>query len=129
MRSFLIGLLLAGAVAAPAAAQTSAQTSLAAKPADEVKRIVEQTYNVQVLRVTEAALEDGTAVYKVAAMMPGTAGNAAFMVNTLTVDPVTGLALPPFRHHAAGYSLPQGGSYEPNRTSNNPAVARGHTWR
>ncbi|MBK3775806.1 hypothetical protein GAY31_16855 [Azospirillum brasilense] len=125
MRSFLIGLLLAVAVAAPAAAQTSP----AAKPADEVKRIVEQTYNVQVLRVTEAALEDGTAVYKVAAMLPGTAGNAAFMVNTLTVDPETGLTLPPFRHHAAGYSLPQGGSYEPNRTSNNPAVARGHTWR
>lgn len=125
MRSFLIGLLLAVAVAAPAAAQTSP----AAKPADEVKRIVEQTYNVQVLRVTEAALEDGTAVYKVAAMLSGTAGNAAFMVNTLTVDPETGLTLPPFRHHAAGYSLPQGGSYEPNRTSNNPAVARGHTWR
>ncbi|MGR0185564.1 hypothetical protein [Azospirillum aestuarii] len=125
MRSFLIGLLLAVAVAAPAAAQTSP----AAKPADEVKRIVEQTYNVQVLRVTEAALEDGTAVYKVAAMLPGTAGNAAFMVNTLTIDPETGLTLPPFRHHAAGYSLPQGGSYEPNRTSNNPAVARGHTWR
>ncbi|MBK4718281.1 hypothetical protein JJL56_05300 [Azospirillum sp. YIM DDC1] len=125
MRSILIGLLLAVAVAAPAAAQTSP----AAKPADEVKRIVEQTYNVQVLRVTEAALEDGTAVYKVAAMLPGTAGNAAFMVNTLTVDPETGLTLPPFRHHAAGYSLPQGGSYEPNRTSNNPAVARGHTWR
>ncbi|WP_114859178.1 hypothetical protein [Azospirillum brasilense] len=125
MRSFLIGLLLAGALVAPAAAQTSPTV----KPVDEVKRIVEQTYNVQVLRVTEAALEDGTAVYKVAAMMPGTAGNAAFMVNTLTVDAATGLALPPFRHHAAGYSLPQGGSYEPNRTSNNPAVARGHTWR
>lgn len=125
MRSFLIGLLLAGAAAAPAFAQNAPVL----KPAAEVKRVVEQTYNVQVLRVTEAELEDGTPVYKVAAMMPGTAGNAAFMVNTLTVDAATGLALPPFRHHAAGYSLPQGGSYEPNRTSNNPAVARGHTWR
>ena len=125
MRSFLIGLLLAGAVAAPAFAQGTPVL----KPADEVKRVVEQTYNVQVLRVTEAELEDGTPVYKVAAMMPGTAGNAAFMVNTLTVDAATGLVLPPFRHRAAGYSLPQGGSYEPNRTSNNPAVARGHTWR
>ena len=125
MRSFLIGLLLAGAVAAPAFAQAAP----ASKPADEVKGIVEQTYNVQVLRVTPAELEDGTAVYKVAAMKPGTAGNAAYMVNTLTVDAATGLALPAFRHHAAGYSLPNGGSYEPNRTSNNPAVARGHTWR
>ena len=94
-----------------------------------MKRIVEQTYNVQVLRVTAAELEDGTAVYKVAAMKPGTAGNAAYMVSTLTVDAATGLALPAFRHHAEGYNLPQGGNYEPNRTSNNPAVARGHTWR
>ncbi|MDQ2103701.1 hypothetical protein [Azospirillum isscasi] len=129
MRMFIAGLLLAGAVAAPAFAQTAPAAKPAPMPADEVKRVVEQTHNVQVLRVTEAELEDSTTVYKVAAMRPGTAGNAAYMVSTLTVDAATGLALPPFRHQAAGYSLPQGGSYEPNRTSNNPAVARGHTWR
>ncbi|MCW2236091.1 hypothetical protein [Azospirillum canadense] len=126
MRSLIAGLLMAGALAAPALAQT---TPVAAKSPDEIKQIVEKTYNVQVLRVTELAPEDGAPAYRVAAMMPGTAGNAAYMVNTLTVDAATGIPLPPFRHLASGYVLPQGGTFEPNRTSLNPAVARGHTWR
>lgn len=138
MRSLIAGMLLAGALAAPALAQTApSQTApnpeavklAAIKSADEIKQIVEKTYTVQVLRVTEAALDDGTPVYQVAAMMPATAGNAAYMVNTLTLDAATGTPLPPFRHLTAGYVLPQGGTYEPNRSSLNPAVARGHTWR
>lgn len=136
MRSLIAGLLMAGAFAAPALAQT-APTDVkptdvkptAVKPADEIKRIVEKTYNVQVLRVTEVVPEDGPPVYRVAAMMPATAGNAAFMVNTLMVDAATGIPLPPFRHLAAGYVLPQGGTFEANRTGTNPAVARGHLWR
>ncbi len=126
MRSLIAGLLMAGALAAPALAQT---TPVAVKSPDEIKQIVEKTYNVQVLRVTELPPEDGPPAYRVAAMMPGTAGNAAYMVNTLTVDAATGVPLPPFRHLASGYVLPQGGTFEPNRTTLNPAVARGHTWR
>ena len=128
MRSLIAGLLMAGALAAPALAQT-APAPTALKSPDEIKQIVEKTYNVQVLRVTELAPEDGPPAYRVAAMMPGTAGNAAYMVNTLTVDAATGIPLPPFRHGASGYALPQGGTFEPNRTSLNPAVARGHIWR
>ncbi|MBP2294081.1 PepSY domain-containing protein [Azospirillum rugosum] len=120
----MAGLLMAGALAAPALAQTTAL-----KSPDEIKQIVEKTYNVQVLRVTALAPEDGPPAYRVAAMMPGSAGNAAYMVNTLTVDAATGIPLPPFRHLASGYVLPQGGTYDPNRTSLNPAVARGHMWR
>ncbi len=131
MRTLIAGLLLAGAFAGPAIAQTEtpAATPAAVKSADEIKQIVEKTYTVQVLRVTEATQEDGTPVYRVAAMMPGTAGNAAYMVNTLTVDATTGLPLPPFRHLVSGYTLPAGGTYEPNRTTLNPAVAREHLWR
>ena len=135
MRTLIAGLLLAGAFAGPAIAQTDsptaapAPTSIAVKSADEIKQIVEKTYTVQVLRVTEVAQEDGTPAYRVAAMMPGTAGNAAYMVNTLTVDAATGLPLPPFRHLVSGYTLPAGGTYEPNRTTLNPAVAREHLWR
>ena len=127
MRTLIAGLLLAGAFAGPAIAQTA--TPISTKSADEIKQIVEKTYNVQVLRVTEAAQEDGTPAFRVAAMMPGTAGNAAFMVNTLTVDAATGLPLPPFRHLVSGYTVPTGGTYEPNRTTLNPAVAREHLWR
>ena len=131
MRTLIAGLLLAGVFAGPAIAQTEtpAATPAAVKSADEIKQIVEKTYTVQVLRVTEATQEDGTPVYRVAAMMPGTAGNAAYMVNTLTVDATTGLPLPPFRHLVSGYTLPAGGTYEPNRTTLNPAVAREHLWR
>ncbi|WP_448207696.1 hypothetical protein [Azospirillum sp. sgz302134] len=123
MRSLIAGLLLAGAVTGPAAAQSPG------KSADQIKQMVEQTYNVQVLRVTEVALEDGTPAYRVAAMMPATAGNSAFLVNQMTVDAMTGTPVAPFRHQVSGYTLPEGGSYEPNRTTLNPAVARGNTWR
>jgi len=131
MRTLIAGLLLAGVLAGPAMAQTATPTptSIAVKSADEIKQIVEKTYNVQVLRVTEAAQEDGTPAFRVAAMMPATAGNAAYMVNTLTVDAATGLPLPPFRHLVSGYTVPTGGTYEPNRTTLNPAVAREHLWR
>lgn len=131
MRSLIAGLLLAGAIVVPALAQpvtpTAAPTS--AKSPDEIRQIVEKTYNVQVLRVTETALEDGTPAYRVAAMMPGSSGNSAFLVNSLTVDAATGTPVAPFRHGASGYTLPEGGTYEPNRTTANPAVARGHIWR
>ena len=136
MRSLIAGLLLAGAVAVPALAQQPAPQLVAqpvapaaVKSPDQIKEIVEKTYNVQVLRVTETALEDGTPAYRVAAMMPGSSGNSAFLVNSLTVDAATGVPVAPFRHGASGYTLPEGGSYEPNRSTANPAVARGHTWR
>ncbi len=131
MRSLIAGLLLAGAMAVPALAQPVAQpvTPTSAKSPDEIRQIVEKTYNVQVLRVTETALEDGTPAYRVAAMMPGSSGNSAFLVNSLTVDAATGTPVAPFRHGASGYTLPEGGTYEPNRTTANPAVARGHIWR
>ncbi len=121
----LIAAALASALAsAPVAAQTGG-----AMPADEIRRAVETTHGVQVLRVTETALEDGTPAYRVAAMLPESAGNAAFQVVVLTIDAVTGLAVPPFRHGASGYTQPDGNRYEPNRSTANPAAARGHTWR
>lgn len=119
-RSALAALLL---LAGPAFADQPVKT------ADEIKALVAERYGVEVLRVVETAPEDRPAAYRVTVMLPGQAGNAAFLVNTLLVDAATGRLLSAFRHEAAGYNLPDAPQLDPNRSTNNPAAARGHTWR
>jgi len=153
MRIAFASLLLLAAAALPAAAQTApadpvqpAQTQAAlqadqpapaaapaspvpTKPADEVKRQIEKDYGVTVLRVREGTREDGSPTYAVTVMNPGGDRNSAFEVNTLEVDARTGALVPQFRHAADGYSASDAGRYTPNRSTDNPAVLRGHTWR
>lgn len=149
MRTAVVFLLIAAAAAWPAAAQTQpaepapqAQAALQAeppasaaapvvptKPADEVKRQIEKEYGVTVLRVRDVAREDGSPAYAVTVMNPGGDRNSAFEVSTLEVDARTGKLVPQFRHAADGYTASAAGQHDPNRSTGNPAVLRGHTWR
>jgi uncharacterized membrane protein YkoI len=153
MRTAVASLLIAAAAALPAAAQTApadpaqpatAQAALQAeppapaaapapvvptKPADEVKRQIEKEYGVTVLRVRDLTREDGSPAYAVTVMNPGGDRNSAFEVSTLEVDARTGKLVPQFRHAADGYRASDAGRYDPNRSTDNPAVLRGHTWR
>lgn len=129
-------LLLAAALAVPAAAQTApaeqTQTAAPAVPAksvDEVKRLIETEFGVTVLRVRPTEREDGSPAYAVTVMNPGGDRNSAFVVSTLEVDARTGALIPQFRHAADGYRSSDAGRFEPNRSTDNPAVLRGHTWR
>lgn len=142
-------LLLAASAALPAAAQSApaepAQAALQteqpapvavapapavpAKSADEVKRQIEAEYGVTVLRVRPMEREDGSPSYAVTVMNPGGDSNSAFEVTTLEVDAGTGSLVSQFRHAADGYSISDGGRLAPNRSTDNPAVLRGHPWR
>ncbi|PWC43485.1 PepSY domain-containing protein [Azospirillum sp. TSO22-1] len=153
MRTAVASLLIAAAAAWPAAAQFQPQIQPAApapqaalqaeppvpaaapvpavpaKPADEVKRQIEKEYGVTVLRVRDVTREDGSLAYAVTVMNPGGDRNSAFEVSTLEVDARTGKLVPQFRHAADGYTASTDGRYDPNRSTGNPAVLRGHTWR
>lgn len=154
MRTAVASLLIAAAAAWSAAAQTAtpaatsaeptAQAALQAeqpapaaapaaavptKPADEVKRQIEKEYGVTVLRIRDLVREDGSSAYAVTVMNPGGDRNSAFEVSTLEVDARTGTLVPQFRHAADGYTASSAGQHDPNRSTGNPAVLRGHTWR
>lgn len=140
-------LLLAVAFALPAAAQTApaeqTQTALQPEPhalvglapaapvksMDEVKRQIETAFGVTVLRVRDRTRDDGSPAYAVTVMNPGGDRNSAFGVSTLEVDARTGALVPQFRHAADGYRSSDDGRFDPNRSTDNPAVLRGHTWR
>lgn len=152
MRTAVASLLIAAAAAWSAAAQTATPAELApqaqaalqaeqpapaaapaaavpTKPADEVKRQIEKEYGVTVLRIRDLVREDGSAAYAVTVMNPGGDRNSAFEVSTLEVDARTGTLVPQFRHAADGYTASSAGQHDPNRSTGNPAVLRGHTWR
>ncbi|WP_431855895.1 PepSY domain-containing protein [Azospirillum sp.] len=152
MRTAVASLLIAAAAAWSAAAQTATPAELApqaqaalqaeqpapaaapaaavpTKPADEVKRQIEKEYGVTVLRIRDLVREDGSPAYAVTVMNPGGDRNSAFEVSTLEVDARTGTLVPQFRHAADGYTASSAGQHDPNRSTGNPAVLRGHTWR
>lgn len=122
----LIGICLA-AVAAAAGLALLAGEAAAAVTKEQAASQVEQTFEVQVLRVQEGEVA-GRAVWLVTAMNPGGDSNAAFQVNTVAVDRETGQLVPSFQHQPSGYELPGAPSYD-TRVERNPDRARSGTWR
>ena len=98
----------------------------AAVSADEVRKQIEQTYPVKVLRIRDIKADD-RAAYAVTVMTQGGDFDDAFQVNTFIVDADTGKLIPVFRHLHSGYVLPDGGDREPNRQP--PDAVRTGAWR
>jgi len=92
----------------------------------DAKRLVEESYDVEVLRVREGEV-DGRAVWLVTVMMPQGDFNSAFMVSSLAIDRQTGDLVPSFRHRASGYDLP--GGLRSDRAGLRPDAGRSRTWR
>ena len=113
------GLALLCLVLAVSASPASAQLST-----DEAGKKLAETYNVRVLDV-RLAQHDGRAVYaaKVMRTVEG-AGNGAFMVTTLLVDPMTGDLVSTFEHGTTGYSTSATDSHEPRLDSSGREMRR-----
>lgn len=92
----------------------------------DAKRLVEESYDVEVLRVREGEI-DGRAVWLVTVMMPQGDFNSAFMVSSLAIDRQTGDLVPSFRHRASGYDLP--GGLRSDKAGLRPDAGRSRTWR
>ena len=92
----------------------------------EAKRQIEDSYDVEVLRVREGEI-DGRGVWLVTVMVPPGNSNAAFMVSNLAIDRQTGDLVPSFRHRASGYDLP--GGRRNDKVGLRPDAARSRTWR
>ncbi len=92
----------------------------------EAKRQIEDSYDVEVLRVREGEI-DGRGVWLVTVMVPPGNSNAAFMVSNLAIDRQTGDLVPSFRHRASGYDLP--GGRRGDKVGLRPDAARSRTWR
>ncbi len=101
-------------------------TAVAQVTDQEAKRQIEDSYDVEVLRVREGEI-DGRAVWLVTVMMPSGDFNSAFMVSSLAIDRQTGDLVPSFRHRASGYDLP--GGLRSDKDGLRPDVARSRTWR
>lgn len=117
------GLILAVAIAVcvlPATASAAVSESEAAK-------MVERTFDVEVLR-TRAGQIDGHGVWLLTVMNRGGDFNTAFQVNTLAVDRDTGKLVPAFRHRESGYDLP-GAERRDDKVGLRPDALRSHTWR
>ncbi len=105
------------AAAGPVAAEVSE---------DQVRSMLAERFDVDVLRVTEDQA-DGRAVYRVTVMNKGGTFNEAFQVNTLVVDRQTGELVPQFRHRSSGYDLPGARDRSVNRNPTGAPI--GPTWR
>jgi hypothetical protein len=92
----------------------------------EAKRQIEDSYDVEVLRVREGEI-DGRGVWLVTVMLPAGNFNTAFMVSRLAIDRQTGDLVPSFRHRASGYDLP--GGRRNDKVGLRPDAARSRTWR
>jgi hypothetical protein len=92
----------------------------------EAKRQIEDSYDVEVLRVREGEI-DGRGVWLVTVMLPAGNFNTAFMVSNLAIDRQTGDLVPSFRHRASGYDLP--GGRRNDKVGLRPDAARSRTWR
>jgi hypothetical protein len=90
-----------------AAAQQKSQKQIAAE--------ISENYGVDVLRISDVELPDGTTVYEVMVMNRGGNYNEAFQVTRLLVDPATGALIPGFRHGTSGYDLSGAPSYSSGR--------------
>ena len=113
------GLALLCMAMAVSASPASAQISV-----DEVGKKLAETYNVRVLDVRPAR-HDGRAVYAARVMRTEEgAGNGAFMVTTLLVDPKTGDLVSTFGHGKTGYSTSATGSNDARIDSSGRAMRR-----
>lgn len=113
------GLALLGMVMAASVSPASAQIST-----DDVGKKLAETYNVRVLGV-RLAEHDGRTVYAAKVMRTGEgAGNGAFMVTTLLVDPMTGDLVSTFEHGTTGYSTSATDSHEARIDSSGSAMRR-----
>ena len=74
----------------------------AAVAQSEAVRMIEQTYDVEVLRARPGQI-DGRQVWLLTVMNRGGDFNTAFQVNTLAVDQETGRLVPAFRHGPSGF--------------------------
>ena len=92
----------------------------------EARRQIEESYDVEVLGVTEGEIDD-RAVWLITVMVPPGDSNTAFMVSTLAVDQEMGDLVPVFRHRASGYELP--GGLRNDKTGVRPDSMRTRTWR
>ena len=101
-------------------------TAVAQVTDQEAKRQIEESYDVEVLRVREGEI-DGRAVWLVTVMMPQGDFNSAFMVSSLAIDRQTGDLVPSFRHRASGYDLP--GGLRSDRAGLRPDAGRSRPWR
>jgi len=113
------GLALLGMVMAASVSPASAQIST-----DDVGKKLAETYNVRVLDV-RLAEHDGRTVYAAKVMRTGEgAGNGAFMVTTLLVDPATGDLVSAFGHGTTGYSTSATGANETRLDSSGREMRR-----
>ena len=92
----------------------------------EAKRQVEESYDVEVLRVREGEI-DGRGVWLVTVMLPPGDFNSAFMVSSLAIDRETGDLVPSFRHRESGYDLP--GGLRGDKDGLRPDAVRSRAWR
>ena len=92
----------------------------------EAKRQVEESYDVEVLRVREGEI-DGRGVWLVTVMLPPGDFNSAFMVSSLAIDRETGDLVPSFRHRESGYDLP--GGLRVDKDGLRPDAVRSRAWR
>ena len=75
----------------------------AAVTESEAVRMIEETYDVEVLRARAGEIE-GRQVWLLTVMNQGGDFNTAFQVNILAVDQDTGKLVPAFRHGPSGVS-------------------------
>ena len=94
---------LAAAVAVGAVLAAGAALALAAMSADQVKRQVERTFGVRVLKMRPMK-DAGEAAFAVVIMNHGGDFNEAWQVNTIVVDAESGKLIRQFRHQASGIS-------------------------
>lgn len=116
------GLLGVAALLALLAGRTQAEVTEA-----QVKRSLEQAYNVTVLRIRQVDHE-GQPAFVVTMMNPGGNFNEAFQVNTVLVDADSGKLISQFRHRTSGYDPNAAPRYAPNRHSAD-ALETGMIWR
>ena len=127
MRGFNVNRWVAGAMSAALLTGSLLCGNAVAQVTDQqTKRQVEDSYDVEVLRVRESEI-DGRAIWLVTFMVPPGDSNDAFMVTSLAIDQQTGNLVPAFRHRASGYELP--GGLRSDRAGLRPEAMRIGTWR
>ncbi len=93
----------------------------------EAVKMIEATYDVQVLRVRAQQIGDRPA-WLLTVMNRGGDFNTAFQVNTLAVDRETGKLLPAVRHGPSGYE-PSGSDRREDKVGVRPDAIRSRPWR
>ncbi len=93
----------------------------------EAVKMIEATFDVQVLRVRAQQVGDRPA-WLLTVMNRGGDFNTAFQVNTLAVDRETGKLLPAVRHGASGYE-PSGADRREDKVGVRPDAIRSRPWR